>query len=57
MRVVLEPLGASDRERITRPLLEGSTNDPLALTTRTAELRNGHAELAAPTSQAGTPAG
>jgi DNA-binding phage protein len=43
MRVVLEPLGASDQEQITRPLLEGSTDDPCALAARTAELRNGHA--------------
>jgi transcriptional regulator with XRE-family HTH domain len=45
MRVVLEPLDASDREQITRPLLEGRSNDPLALAERTAELRNGHAGL------------
>ena len=45
MRVVLEPLGASDREQITRPLLEGSTNDPGALAARIDELRNGHADL------------
>ena len=47
MRVVLEPLGASDREQITRTLLEGSTHDPQALAARTAELRNGHAGLIA----------
>lgn len=47
LRVVLEPLGASDCEQITRPLLEGSTDDPQALATRTAELRNGHAGLLA----------
>jgi DNA-binding phage protein len=40
MRVVLEPLGATDRAQITRPLLEGSTDDPWALAARTAELRN-----------------
>jgi len=44
MRVVLEPLGASDREQITRPLLEGSTDDPQALTARVDELRNGRAD-------------
>jgi len=43
MRVVLEPLGASDREQITRPLLEGSTDDPQALAARVDELRNGRA--------------
>lgn len=31
MRVVLEPLEADDRERITGPLLEGSTGDPQVL--------------------------
>jgi transcriptional regulator with XRE-family HTH domain len=41
MRVVLEPLDASDREQITRPLLEGSTDDSRALATRVDELRNG----------------
>jgi transcriptional regulator with XRE-family HTH domain len=43
MRVVLEPLAASDRDQIIRPLLEGSTDDPRALAKRTAELRKGHA--------------
>jgi hypothetical protein len=43
MRVVLEPLGAGDREQITRPLLEGSTEDPRALAERIGELRNRHA--------------
>jgi DNA-binding phage protein len=43
MRVVLEPLAASDREQLTRPLLEGSTDDPRALAERAGELRNGHA--------------
>jgi DNA-binding phage protein len=47
MRVVLEPLDATDREQITRPLIEGSTDDPHALASRTAELRNGHAGLLA----------
>jgi transcriptional regulator with XRE-family HTH domain len=47
MRVVLEPLDAGDREQITRPLLEGSTDDPQALTERIGELRNGNAELLA----------
>ena len=28
MRVVLAPLGADDRKRITAPLLEGSTDEP-----------------------------
>jgi len=41
MRVVLEPLSARDREQITRPLIEGRTDDPLALATRIDELRNG----------------
>jgi DNA-binding phage protein len=49
MRVVLEPLGANDREQITRPLLEGSTGDPRALAARTRELRNAHADLLAGT--------
>lgn len=44
MRVVLEPLDASDREQITRPLLEGSTEDPRALAERISELRNGQAD-------------
>lgn len=39
MRVVLEPLGADDRQQITRPLLEGSTADPRALAVRIGELR------------------
>ena len=43
MRVVLEPLGARDREQITRPLLEGSIDDPRALAARVDELRNGDA--------------
>jgi hypothetical protein len=47
MRVVLEPLGTSDREQITRPLLEGSTDDPRALAERIAGLRNGNADLVA----------
>lgn len=40
MRVVLEPLGANDREQITRPLLEGSAADTRALAERTGELRS-----------------
>jgi transcriptional regulator with XRE-family HTH domain len=44
MRVVLEPLGARDQEQITRPLLEGSTDDPRALAARVDELRNGDAD-------------
>jgi transcriptional regulator with XRE-family HTH domain len=47
MRIVLEPLDVSDREQITRPLLEGGTDNPQALATRTTELRNGHAGLLA----------
>ena len=43
MRVVLEPLGAGDREQITRPLLEGRTEDPRVLAKRLGELRNGEA--------------
>jgi DNA-binding phage protein len=43
MRVVLEPLGAGDREQITRPLLEGRTEDPRVLAERLGELRNGDA--------------
>ncbi len=31
MRVVLEPMGADDRHRITEPLLEGSVDDPRLL--------------------------
>jgi len=42
MRVVLEPLDASDQEQITRPLIEGSTDDPRALLARIDELRNGN---------------
>jgi transcriptional regulator with XRE-family HTH domain len=47
MRVVLEPLDTSDREQITRALIDGSTDDSRALAARTAELRNGHAGLVA----------
>jgi len=43
MRVVLEPLGTADQEQITRPLIEGSTDDPRALAARIDELRNGQA--------------
>ena len=43
MRVVLEPLGARDQQQITRPLLEGSTDDPCALAARVGELRNADA--------------
>jgi len=43
MRVVLEPLGARDQEQITRPLLEGSIDDPRALAARVDELRNADA--------------
>jgi transcriptional regulator with XRE-family HTH domain len=44
MRVVLEPLGARDQEEITRPLIEGSTDNPQALAARIYELRNGRAD-------------
>ena len=44
MRVVLEPLDATEQERITRPLLEGSTDDPRALAARVEELRSAHAD-------------
>jgi hypothetical protein len=44
MRVVLEPLGAKDQEQITRPLIEGSTDDPRALAARIDKLRNGLAD-------------
>lgn len=47
MRVVLEPLDPSDRDQITRPLLEGSTDDPRALAARIAELRSGNTDLMA----------
>jgi transcriptional regulator with XRE-family HTH domain len=46
MRVVLEPLGASDRDQITRPLLEGTTDDPQSLAARIDELRNGQRMVA-----------
>ena len=39
MRVVLEPLEAGDRERITGPLLAGSTGDPQALARRLDAMR------------------
>jgi len=39
MRVVLEPLEADDRERITGPLLEGSTDDPQVLARRLDAMR------------------
>jgi len=39
MRVVLEPLDADDRERITGPLLEGSTGDPRVLARRLEAMR------------------
>ncbi len=32
MRIILEPLDASERQRITEPLLHGNTGDPVALT-------------------------
>src|ERR1700733_12100279 len=45
MRVVLEPLGDRDQEQITRPLIEGSTDDPRALAARINELRYGAQSL------------
>jgi transcriptional regulator with XRE-family HTH domain len=39
MRVVLEPLGADDRKRITGPLLEGGTGDPRVLARRLEAMR------------------
>lgn len=39
MRVVLEPLDADDRKRITGPLLEGSTDDPRILARRLEAMR------------------
>jgi DNA-binding phage protein len=39
MRVVLEPLEAGDRKRITEPLLEGSTDDPQVLARRLDAMR------------------
>ncbi|MGD0243335.1 MAG: helix-turn-helix transcriptional regulator [Streptosporangiaceae bacterium] len=39
MRVVLEPLEDDDRQRITGPLLEGSTADPRALARRLDAMR------------------
>jgi transcriptional regulator with XRE-family HTH domain len=39
MRVVLEPLEADDRERITGPLLQGSTDDPQVLARRLDAMR------------------
>lgn len=39
MRVVLEPLEADDRERITGPLLQGSTDDPQILARRLEAMR------------------
>jgi transcriptional regulator with XRE-family HTH domain len=39
MRVVLEPLQADDRERITGPLLEGSTDNPQVLARRLEAMR------------------
>jgi transcriptional regulator with XRE-family HTH domain len=47
MRVVLEPLGATDQEQITRPLIEGNTGDPRALAARMDELRGAHANALA----------
>ena len=40
MRVVLAPLGADDRKRITAPLLEGSTDEPQILARRLDEMRH-----------------
>jgi hypothetical protein len=44
MRVVLEPLSARDHEQITRPLIEGSSDDPRALAASVDELRDGLAD-------------
>jgi len=43
LRVVLEPLDASERQQITRPLLEGSTDDPRSLIARIVAVRRAHA--------------
>ena len=40
MRVVLAPLGADDRKRITVPLLEGSTDEPQLLARRLGAMRH-----------------
>lgn len=40
MRVVLEPLEADDRRRITGPLLEGSTDNPQVLARRLDAMRH-----------------
>jgi transcriptional regulator with XRE-family HTH domain len=40
MRVTLEPLDADDRQQITRPLLEGATDDPVALADQMESLRH-----------------
>lgn len=45
MRVVLEPLDADDRKRITEPLLEGSTEDPRVLARRLEAIRRTRSQL------------
>jgi transcriptional regulator with XRE-family HTH domain len=52
MRVVLEPLDADDRKRITGPLLAGSTDDSRVLARRLEAMRR-----PPPSSQAGESAG
>jgi len=47
MRVVLEPLDADDRKRITGPLLERSTDDPRVLARRLEAMRLHQDESAA----------
>ena len=39
MQVVLEPLGARDRQQITEPLLAGTTDDPHGLADRLSAMR------------------
>jgi transcriptional regulator with XRE-family HTH domain len=40
MRVALEPMDADDRRQITRPLLDGTADDPGALAVRMGSLRH-----------------
>lgn len=44
MRVVLEPLSDKDQEQITRPLIDGSSDNPPALAARMEELRSEQAK-------------
>jgi hypothetical protein len=39
MRVSLEPLTADDKRQITRPLVDGATDDPQAVAARMNSLR------------------